>query len=324
MILAMADRLPFASVVVCTRNRSSRLGDACEALFGVTPPAGGWEVVIVDNASTDDTRAVAERLQRGADPFVRVVEEPTIGLSAARNRGIAASRGELIAFLDDDAFPDSRWLEALATALAGDRVMCAGGPVEPLLDGGLPEWFQGRFLPYLTVWDLGDAAIDLRYNEYPRGANMAFRREAFTRFGVFSPQLGRSGRSLLSCEETELCLRLERGGFRTVYVPGARVRHATPVERLTPEWMERRFAAQGHSEAVIAWIHGGLRGVLRGFLAHRCRAREARRERRVVGDLFARCQRRAFRGFCTGAVTAPFIAPQYRPPSAEVTLAPWP
>jgi glycosyltransferase involved in cell wall biosynthesis len=320
----MTETAPRVSVVVCTRNRSSRLGDACEALLGVTPPAGGWEVVIVDNASTDDTRAVADRLQQGAGDLVRVVEERTIGLSAARNRGIAESRGELVAFLDDDAFPQAAWLDALATALGGDRVLAAGGPVEPLVEGELPEWFQGRFLPYLTVWDLGDEAIDLRYNEYPRGANMAFRRAAFDRFGGFSPHLGRSGRSLLSCEETELCLRLERGGFRTVYVPEARVRHSTPVDRLSPAWMQRRFAAQGRSEAVISWMHGGWRGLGRGLVAQRRRAREARRERGAVGELFAGCQRRALRGYLAGAATSPFRIPRYRPPSSEVTLAPWP
>jgi glycosyltransferase involved in cell wall biosynthesis len=320
----MTDRTPRITVVVCTRNRSSRLGDACEALLGLTPPAAGFELVIVDNASTDDTRAVAHRVQSCARQPVRVVEERTIGLSAARNRGIAEARGELIAFLDDDAFPDPHWLDALVAALGGDRVLCAGGPVEPLVEGELPEWFQGRFLPYLTVWDRGACAVDLRYNEYPRGANMAFRREAFDRFGTFSPHLGRSGRSLLSCEETELCLRLERGGFRTVYAPEARVRHSTPVDRLTPAWMERRFAAQGRSEAVIDWMHGGLRGLGRGLVAHRCRARDAERERRVVGELFARCQRRALRGYLAGAATAPLRIPRYRAPSPEVTLRPWP
>lgn len=323
IILVMIERTPRVSVVVCTRNRSSRLGDACEALLGVTPVAGGWEVVIVDNASTDDTRTVADRIQRGANGIVRVVDERTISLSAARNRGIAESRGELIAFLDDDAFPDPSWLDALATALDGDRVLCAGGPVEPLVEGELPEWFQGRFLPYLTVWDLGDKAIDLRYNEYPRGANIAFRREAFDRFGVFSAHLGRSGRSLLSCEETELCLRLERGGFRTVYAPRARVRHSTPVDRLTPAWMRRRFAAQGRSEAIIAWMHGGLRGLARGLVAHRRRAREAERQLVVVGQLFAECQRRSLRGYLVGVATAPFTVPRSRPQRRGARFAPW-
>lgn len=324
MISAMTRPSPAISVVVCTRNRSILLGDACGALLAVEPPAGGWEVVIVDNGSTDDTPEVADGVRRGAPDRVRVVQEPVIGLSAARNRGIAESCGEVIAFLDDDAFPVARWLTALTEAFGDENVMCAGGPVEPQLEGELPGWFTGRFLPYLTVWDLGPDPVDLRYNEFPRGANIAFRSSAFGRFGGFSPRLGRSGRSLLSCEEIEVCLRLERGGYRTVYAPAARVRHVTPVDRLTPGWMERRFAAQGRSEAIIDWMHGGLRGLARGLAAHRGRARDGAPGQDAADELFARCQRRALRGYALGAATAPLTVRRYRPPDPEVSLAPWP
>lgn len=324
MIAPMIGSRPAVSVVICTRNRSALLGEAAAALLAVEPPAGGYEVIIVDNGSTDDTPQVAEAVRRRAPQLVRVVGEQTIGLSAARNRGIAESGGSLIAFLDDDAFPATRWLTALTRAFNDETVMCAGGPVEPLLDGELPGWFTGRLLPYLTVWDLGAEPVELRYNEYPRGANIAFRATAFERLGGFSTRLGRSGSSLLSCEEIELCLRIERGGLRTLYVPGARVRHTTPVHRLTPAWMEQRFAAQGRSEAIIDWSHGGLRGLARGLRAHRGRVRDAAREGDVVGDLIARCQRRALRGYLSGVVTAPLTVQRYRPPDPSVSLAPWP
>jgi hypothetical protein len=88
--------------------------------------------------------------------------------------------------------------------------------------------------------------------------------------------------------------------------------------------MQRRFAAQGRSEAVISWMHGGWRGLGRGLVAQRRRAREARRERGAVGELFAGCQRLALRGYLAGAATSPFRIPRYRPSSSEVTLAPWP
>ena len=313
-----------ASVVVCTRDRSALLAEACATILEVEAPSGGWELVIIDNASTDDTRQVADSVRNLAPDLVRVVAEPTVGLSAARNRGIAEARGAVVAFIDDDAFPDRGWLEALVAALGEDGVACAGGPVEPLFEGELPSWFSGRYLPYLTVWDLGDSPVDLGYNEYPRGANMAFARSAFERFGTFSTHLGRKARSLLSCEETELCLRFERGGQRTVYVPAARVRHTTPAGRLTPEWMEQRFGAQGRSEAVIDWMHGGFRGLARGLQAHRARASSAARERTHEGNLHARCQRRALGGYRIGMVTAPVSVPRYRPPDAGVELTAWP
>lgn len=315
---------PFATVVVCTRNRSSLLADACGAVFEIDPPEGGWELLIVDNGSTDDTLDVAESVRRRAPELVRVVEHPTVGLSSARNRGIADARGDIVAFIDDDAFPAGEWLNALADALSVPEVLCAGGPVDPIFKGDLPDWFLGRYLPYLTVWDPGPDPLDLRYNEYPRGANMAFRREAFTKFGEFSTRLGRTGNSLLSCEETELCLRFERGGYRTVYVPAARVRHTTPVDRLDTAWMERRFEAQGRSEAIVHWIHGGGRALMHGLSAHRNRAKEAAKDRSVAGDFYLRCQRAAARGFFKGMLTAPLTVPRYRPPDSGVTLVPWP
>jgi len=324
IIPVMHEPAPRTSVVVCTRNRSSLLERACAAILAVDAPAGGWELVIVDNASDDGSREVAESLQRTAPQRIRLADESRVGLSVARNRGIAEARGELIVFVDDDAFPARGWLVAIVAALAGDRVLGAGGPVEPLIEGELPFWFRGSYLPYLTVWDLGSEPCDLRYNEYPRGANMAFRREAFDRFGGFSPHLGRSGKSLLSCEETELCLRLERGGFRTVYVPLARVGHTTPVDRITPAWMERRFSAQGRSEAVIAWMHGGLHGLGRGLVGHRRRIADARARQEAADDLDLRCHRRALGGYLRGMVTAPFGVPRYRPVDPTVTLSPWP
>jgi glycosyltransferase involved in cell wall biosynthesis len=324
MIRGMHDVSLAASVVVCTRNRSALLADACDSMLGLESPTGGWEILIVDNASTDDTRQVADSVRDRAPALVRVVDEPTVGLSSARNRGITDARGRVIAFLDDDAFPGSRWLVALVDALAQDGVACAGGPVEPLFEGELPPWFSGRYLPYLTVWDLGSQPIELRYNEYPRGANMAFARSAVERFGGFSTHLGRKGKSLLSCEETELCLRFERGGLRTVYVPSARVRHTTPAGRITPEWMDRRFAAQGRSEAIIDWMHGGFLGLVRGRRAHADRVEITAGERSEEGALHLRFQRRALRGYRIGMITAPLTIPRYRPPDPSVELAPWP
>jgi glycosyltransferase involved in cell wall biosynthesis len=310
------------SVVICTRNRSAALREACLGALACTSPDGGWELVVVDNASTDDTLTVARAVEQERADLVRVVQEAEVGLSAARNAGIRSARGELILFLDDDALPAPGWVRALAAGLGEPRVLCAGGPVEPVFRGELPVWFSGRYLPYLTVWDLGPKPVRLAYNEYPRGANIGFRREAFDRFGPFSPHLGRRGASLLSCEETELCLRLERGGGEILYVPEARVRHLTNVTRLTPRWLERRFAAQGRSEAILTWRHAGVQGLFAGVRASRRRVAAARRERAWGAGLYVRCHRRSARGYLAGMVTAPLEVPRYRPPSGE-TAAPW-
>jgi GT2 family glycosyltransferase len=304
---------PFASVVVCTQNRSRLLAEACAAALAVDYPPERWELVIVDNRSTDDTLEVARDVAAAHPGRVRVVEEPEIGLSAARNRGIAEARGEVIAFLDDDAFPAAGWLRALTAALAEPGVLAAGGPVEPEFEGELPDWFRGRFLPYLTVWDLGPEPLALTYNEYPRGANLAFRREAFERFGGFSPHLGRRGDSLRSCEEIELCLRLERAGGGVRYVPEARVRHRVAAGRITEPWLIRRYGAQGRSEAIIHWRHGGVSGLFAGLRAALVRAAAATLTRHRGGALLGRCQRAALTGFVDGALRALVAVGRWRP-----------
>lgn len=308
--------LPFFTVVVCTHNRSRLLAEACVAALAVDYPADRWELVIVDNRSTDDTLEVAREVEAASPGRVRVVEEEEIGLSAARNRGIAEARGELIAFLDDDALPVAGWLRALAETLSEPGVEAAGGPVDPDFEGELPDWFRGRFLPYLTVWDLGPEPRSLSYNEYPRGANVAFRRTAFERFGRFSTRLGRRGSSLRSCEETELCLRIERGGGTVRYAPAARVRHRVAAGRITERWMVQRYGSQGRSEAIVDWRHGGLRRLGRGLRDAGRRFAAATLTRHRGGTLLALCQRAAFTGYLGGALLAPWTVSRWRPPAA--------
>ncbi|MEM7052024.1 MAG: glycosyltransferase [Acidobacteriota bacterium] len=304
---------PLASVVVCTHNRSRLLAEACRSVLAVDFPSDAWELVIIDNRSTDDTLEVAHGIADEHPGRVRVIEEPAIGLSTARNRGIREARGEIVAFLDDDAFPDATWLKALVDALEQDSALAAGGPVEPLFEGDLPDWFAERYLPYLTVWDRGDQLHALAYNEYPRGANIAFRKEAFERFGGFSPELGRKGKSLRSCEEIEICLRIERGGGKILYVPGAGVRHRVSTERITPRWLVARFGAQGRSEAIIDWQHGGMRGLRKGLDQALRNAVGGFRHRHRDGKLLAHCHRGALWGYIDGMVRSVFTVRRYRP-----------
>ena len=300
-----------ASVVVCTRDQSRSLAETLEAVLALSSPFP-WELLVVDNASRDDTLAVARSCAERHRERVRVEIEPVVGLSAARNCGVRHARGEWIAFLDDDALPSPGWLEAYERALGEQNVLSAGGPVEPIYSSALPPWFDARFLPYLTVWDLGAEPLDLRYNELPRGANVAYRREAFERVGEFDRRLGRSGRSLRSCEEIELGLRLERSGFRTLYAPEARVGHRVDASRVTPEWLVGRFAAQGFSEAILDWKHFGKDGLREG----RQRRREALRwlrSQEEPNSLKLRCEQAAARAYRRGSLYAAMAVERWTP-----------
>ena len=304
-----------ATVAICTANRCARLAETLAALLpGIDFHAA--EVVVVDNGSTDGTPRLLAEIVAAHPRGVRAVREERAGLSAARNRAVREARGDLLLFLDDDALPAPGWIEAYVAAFRDGQIAAAGGPVEPIFDGALPEWLDDRFLPYLSVWDRGPRVTPLRYNELPRGANMAFRRSTFARYGDFLEQLGRRGESLRSCEEIEYCLRLERGGEETLYLPAARVRHHVATLRLSAAWMGARFAAQGFSEAILDWRHAGAHGLRAGL------DRVARLQADPAGDVMARslCQTR--RGYRRGALYALFCVARYQPPG-EIVLAPF-
>lgn len=301
-------------MVICTANRSARLAETLLALLPVVD-ARTAEIVVVDNGSSDGTPRLLAEIVAAHPGTMRAVREERAGLSAARNRAVREARGELLLFLDDDALPAPGWLEAYLAAFQGSRVAAAGGPVEPIFDGPLPDWLDDRFLPYLSAWDRGPTVTPLRYNELPRGANMALRRALFAAYGDFLEQLGRKGESLRSCEEIELFLRLERGGEEILYLPAARVRHHVGTQRLTAGWMNARFAAQGFSEAIIDWRHARIRGLRTGL------ARVAKFARREGTDVMADALRHAGRGYRRGALYALFCVAPYQLPGAPGAAA---
>jgi glycosyltransferase involved in cell wall biosynthesis len=294
-----------ASVVVCTHNRGSLLGESIEALLAQKFPEEDFEILVVDNASTDSTPSVLEELVRRHPRRVRAVREPILGHSSSRNRGVLASRGRVVAYTDDDARASPGWLAALVEACSRPDVWCAGGPVRPLVKGTFPEWLTPAFYPYLALFDKGDAEVDLAYNEYPRGVNIAFPREAFRAVGLFSTAFGRRGkRSLLSYDEIELSYRIASLGKRILYIPAAEAFHLIDAERLTPNWFLRRFYWQGKSEVYFDLVHRGVRFVKENLRQER-RLRKAARALMPAGrddkDLYARCRRRAWMGYAVGA-----------------------
>ena len=196
------------SVVVPTRNRARYLEVALASLEAQRG-APAHEVVVVDDGSTDDTRAVAQA--HGA----RVEPVRGSGLNAARNTGVAATTGELVAFLDDDVWVPPDWLAALAAgAEAHPEADAFGGPIHVRLEGPAPAgWRQA---PPITALDLGDAD---RPAEMVWGANFAVRRSAFQRLGGFDEAIGGHG------DEEEWLMALKRSGGQIAYLAGAGVDH---------------------------------------------------------------------------------------------------
>ena len=324
---------PTVDVVVCTRNRSRLLEGSCEAILKQDYPAELWRLVIVDNASTDDTFEVARALARRFPERVRAVQCLEVGHSAARNWAARETASEILAFTDDDALPDPSWLRTLVEAMEQEGAQAGGGPVDLALSGELPQWFLEVYLLYLAIWRPGEELRQLSYNEYPRGVNMAIRREAFERNGLFSTHLGLRGRRQLFCEETELFLRIERNGGRIVYSPRSRVLHCVDAGRFTVEWLSRRYAAQGRSEAILNWMHGGLRGLIDGSRLHRANLEDvswqaippgskSRAELEEAARILSLCRRKASYGYLREMPLAVVRVPRYQPPDGAKSWSP--
>lgn len=244
------------SIVVCTRNREAQLGEclshlAAQVVSGAGVPGDATlEVVVVDNGSTDGTPAVV-RAWCAADPGRRrAVHEPVAGLSRARNRGVAAARGEVVLFVDDDAVAPRGWAAAHLAAYDRDpAVVGVGGPVALRWPDGRPRWLAPRLEHWFSALDHGDAAGPFPPPHGPYGTNMSLRRSALLAAGGFDERLGRRGRSLVSSEEADLFARVWAGGGVVAYEPAALVLHAVTRDRLRRRWVLRRGWAQGRSNA---------------------------------------------------------------------------
>lgn len=255
------------SAIICTHNRSSYLGAAIDSLLNQEFD-GEYEVIIVDNASTDQTAAVIAA--RSEHPRLRSVYEPVTGLSVARNTGAKLARGEVLAYLDDDAVASPQWLAALYRAYQTHaKLAIAGGKVTLLWAEGCsaPRWLSERLSGNLGAYDLGDRMqlID-RPSLTPRGLNYSMRRSFWQQIGGFDVNLGRVGQNLLSNEELHMTeLALDRG-WQVAYLPEALVAHNVAPERLNQAWFLNRGWWQGISECYRERLAGrsGIEQIGRG------------------------------------------------------------
>ena len=237
------------SVVICTYNRCESLGKALESVAGsVVPDSTEWEILVVDNNSKDQTKAVVEEYSARFPGRFRYIFEGKQGLSNARNAGISAARGLAIAFTDDDVTVERLWLQNLTRPILEGR--CSGVAGRILLgEFHPPSWLalSGSMSlgGSLVQFDLGNEEIAL--DRAPFGACMAFHREVFEKFGGFRTDLGRSGKNLIGNEDTEFGMRLIAAGVTLRYVPSAVVYHPVLEERLTKKYFRSDWCAYGRA-----------------------------------------------------------------------------
>ena len=257
------------SVVVATKDRGPAIDETIDSLLGQDLPPYRYEIIVVDNRSTAENRRYLQKFCESDPDRLHYVREEKLGLSNARNCGIEASRFEIIAFIDDDAVAPPHWLTNILRPFETEpTVFSVGSKVLARFSTPPPDWIDERLGGYISNFDRGDKPVRLKYNEYPRGVNMAFRRSAFTECGQFLDCFGRKGDSMMSYEEIELCYRVEKAGYTVLYVPDAEVHHLIRGDRLNRAWFLKRFYWQGRSEGLFELIHFGRRHALGQLWRH--------------------------------------------------------
>lgn len=247
--------LPLISVVICTHNRAEFIGGAIRSVLDQTAGEDSFEIIVVDNASTDRTRETVSEFQSRKE--VRYVFENRLGLCNARNTGWQAARGKYVAFFDDDAIAYPGWLRAIEEAFQTvPRAGVVGGRVDPIWKKERPAWLSNEVAVSLTLLDWSDRPkeiLDVDV-EWLVGSNMAVPRVVLEEIGGFHPWLDRVGGNLLSSGDIFLQKEIIRRGYTCLYYPDMAIRHLVPGNRLNQRWFTRRYYWQGISDAVMMLI----------------------------------------------------------------------
>ena len=240
------------SIVIATYNRAADLRDTLASLAGLRPD-GPWEVIVVDNNSTDDTREVVTAAAATFPAPLRYLFEREQGRSPALNAGIRAATAEIVLTTDDDVRVPADWVNRAAAGLTALGCDYVGGRVLPIWGGPRPAWLPnhgGRQWAVIALLDYGPDPLEFG-SRVPLGVNMAFRRPAFDRAGLFDPHTGRRAGTLLGQEVREWCIRARQAGLRGFYVPDMRLEHIIPADRLRKRYFRRWFYWRGVSRALL-------------------------------------------------------------------------
>ena len=245
----MNDPVFQATVILCayTQERWNDLVAAVNSIRRQKTPAG--EIIVVIDHNPDLFKMALVQF-----PDIRVLEnQGSRGLSGARNTGAKNASQTIVVFMDEDAAAEQDWLTWLLSNYRDENVIGVGGTVEPNWLGERPAWFPDEF-----AWVVGCTYRGLPISVKPvrnmLGCNMSFRREVFDITGGFRETLGRLGnKQLISCEETEFCIRASRRFPHSFFIhePRARVNHKVPIQRATWHYYRMRCYAEGLSKALV-------------------------------------------------------------------------
>jgi len=238
------------SVVICRFNRCDSLKMTLNGLRKLKSNRDvTWEVVVVDNNSTDSTKTVVVEFQSDSPFHLRYVFEKEQGLSHARNRGVKEAEGEIIAFTDDDVVVDENWLNNIWNAFLAGNAACIGGRIFPVWEVPRPDWLQPDLHSYLALLDMGDEIVRLNRASI-WGANFSVKADCFRKYGYFNTEIGRKPGKLYAGEETVFIQKIIDGGEEVYYHPDIIVHHYIPRSRINKEYFKRWKYDEGELNAL--------------------------------------------------------------------------
>ncbi len=238
---------PVISVVVCTYNRVNLITGCLESLVCQAFDSFLYEVIVVDNNSTDATWSIAADFAK-KHPNIRIVKEANQGLSHARNRGWRDAEGDYIAYIDDDALAYPDWLSQMyAFTERHPDVSAFGGPYDALSMVPLPDWLPSDH----NQWSLGDIERPVKVGtEWINGTNMVFKKDILSELGGFDVNLGMSGKKVSYGEETRLLLDIKNKNRTVFYVPDMKVRHLIAEYKMSLNWLLKACYSVGRCSSM--------------------------------------------------------------------------
>lgn len=240
-------RAPLVSVVVCTYNRADLLASCLETLARQDCGAELFEVIVVDNNSSDATACIALGCAE-SDARFRLVQEAEQGLSHARNRGWREAAGRYIAYIDDDALAYPDWVSEMHAFIGRHpEVSAFGGPYDAFSTSPFPRWFPSNY----GSWSLGDTERPITKGaEWINGTNMVFKKALLAEMGGFRINLGMSGNTVSYGEETRMLLDIHDAGGTIFYAPRMKVRHLVPANKMSLSWLLKSAYAVGRCSSL--------------------------------------------------------------------------
>lgn len=247
----------YLSVIIPTRNRANYLRGVLQSLTFQTYPCHLFEVIVVDNGSTDNTKAITASLQQQMNNIFYFFDQ-TPGLHVGRHLGMKMAKSDILVYADDDVEPFPTWLEAIAESFQDNDVALVGGKNLPKFESDPPEWVLKmwekdkngeRILGYLSILDLGNTKKVINpYHVF--GCNFSIRKSVLLEAGGFHPDA--MPQELIRYRgdgETHVSQFIEKEEMLTIYNPDASVYHIVPKERLTEEYFCKRSYLQGISDS---------------------------------------------------------------------------